>query len=125
MTQQEKQDAYEMAISRMADAPTLRDHFAASALNGLLAAGDAPIDMDEAAKVAYRYADAMILARDPRPESACETCEKHTKEPRPLWRNCERCGTCEDHHDANHPHAYDPDGCGGFVAANESARGGK
>jgi len=46
---------------------TVRDYFAAKALQGALAGDDAPIHSDPwfdlFAKIAYKYADAMIKAR--------------------------------------------------------------
>lgn len=42
---------------------TLRDHFAMSALNGLLSCADVVADKDEIVKYAYIYADLMIEAR--------------------------------------------------------------
>lgn len=47
---------------------SLRDHFAGQALVGLLAFSPADIegqyDPDDAARIAYRMADAMLAARD-------------------------------------------------------------
>lgn len=55
---------------RLLMAPTLRDVFAASALNGIIAShADSEICLpkeDKAAKWAYEYADAMIAAREPK-----------------------------------------------------------
>lgn len=48
------------------DALTLRDHFAAAALQGILAAHSCEVqlpDDDKAAKWAYRAADAMLKQR--------------------------------------------------------------
>lgn len=43
---------------------TLRDYFAAKAIQGLLAAPDTHGDFDVFAQNAYEFADAMLRARD-------------------------------------------------------------
>lgn len=43
---------------------TLRDYFAAKALQGLVSFGSAQMRADEAADFAYRMADAMLAARE-------------------------------------------------------------
>jgi len=45
---------------------TLRDYFAARAMQGMFASGNLPrsIENDEVAEVAYRMADAMMKARE-------------------------------------------------------------
>jgi hypothetical protein len=46
---------------------TLRDYFAAKALQGLLACAEADGTNDDFARWAYKYADAMLKARDGNP----------------------------------------------------------
>ena len=46
---------------------TLRDYFAAKALQGLLACSEADGTNDDFARWAYKYADAMLKARDGSP----------------------------------------------------------
>ncbi len=46
---------------------TLRDYFAAKALQGLLACSEADGTNDDFARWAYKYADAMLEARDGNP----------------------------------------------------------
>lgn len=58
--------------NRQTPGMSLRDYFAAQALQGLLAdhvqrivhCGELPIDFKTAAKLAYEYADAMLAARE-------------------------------------------------------------
>lgn len=50
--------------SEMFPGMTLRDYFAAQALTGLLANPDGGSSIGEVARCAYRYADAMLAARD-------------------------------------------------------------
>lgn len=45
------------------DGMTLRDYFAAKALQGLIASGDDPFLISDMAKSAYAMADAMLKAR--------------------------------------------------------------
>jgi hypothetical protein len=46
---------------------TLRDYFAAKAMQGLLACSEADGTNDDFARWAYKYADAMLEARDGNP----------------------------------------------------------
>ena len=50
----------------MADGMTLRDYFAAKALQGMFASGNLPksVSDEELAAVAYQTADAMLKARE-------------------------------------------------------------
>jgi hypothetical protein len=48
------------------DGMTLRDYFAAAALQGLIANGECPT-WDDDAKAAYAAADAMLKAREVKP----------------------------------------------------------
>jgi hypothetical protein len=43
---------------------TLRDYFAAAALQGMVTDADNPPYIEAQAKVAYQYADAMLVARE-------------------------------------------------------------
>ena len=55
---------------------TLRDLFAAHALTGLLAwspeGGSEQMDMEDAAEDSYGFADAMLAARQPKPQTTSE-----------------------------------------------------
>lgn len=57
------QDAYSMSTDR---GMTLRDYFAAKAMQGMLSActGWSESDQERLAKCSYKMADAMIKARD-------------------------------------------------------------
>jgi len=61
----------------MTESITLRDLFAAHALQGLLAwspeGGSEQMDMESAAEDAYGFADAMLLARQPKPQTTTTT----------------------------------------------------
>ncbi len=46
-----------------ADGMSLRDYFATAALQGMIAADIADVTLDVSASDAYRYADAMLAAR--------------------------------------------------------------
>lgn len=46
---------------------TLRDYFAAAVLQGSIACPDSSEDWDGLARDAYKYADAMLRAREPKP----------------------------------------------------------
>jgi hypothetical protein len=43
---------------------TLRDYFAAKAIQGMLSSIETTCSFDDAAMCAYRYADAMLAARE-------------------------------------------------------------
>lgn len=67
--QVEMRDHYGMLVPYRQTGMTLRDYFAAQALNGLLACGEAHNEHTSSvtAAAAYQIADAMLAAREEKP----------------------------------------------------------
>lgn len=57
---------YDQEIVKQFQGMTLRDYFAAKAMQGMFASGNVPRDLtnDELAEEAYLFADAMLKARE-------------------------------------------------------------
>lgn len=75
---------------------TLRDYFAAKAMQGLVTNGRVPAEKSAVAKVAYQYADAMLAQRDsetlPGARTNCPRCGL-VNEGKDDPVNCSQCGT--------------------------------
>jgi uncharacterized protein YidB (DUF937 family) len=60
-------ETWTSAVAKAMPAETLRDTFAAAALQGLMAMPTISPDPEVVATIAYRYADAMLKAREGKP----------------------------------------------------------
>ena len=63
----ERDRAYLKARAEAVGGATLRDYFAAKAMQGLMASPADPESMEVAAKWSYKLADAMLKAREEKP----------------------------------------------------------